>query len=132
MLVRTFAVALCALALVDHLLRRRARESRLAEEARPTRPLAPVAEEPRVDTLLAGIERVLFAGDLAVTFGQRDGAWWPFARAQGLAARALLDAARRRGLTVRAAPSTAPLEMLTLAAPLDDTQRASLQLEEIT
>jgi hypothetical protein len=132
-LMRAFCIASCALALADHLLRRHARGVRLVESARSARTMPlPVDEEPSVDRLLTGVERVLFAGDVAVTFARRDGAWWSFARAQGLHARALIDAARRRGLAVRTVAVSTALETLTLGAPLEDPTREALLLEEVT
>jgi hypothetical protein len=128
---RAFLVGVVALAAIDHLLRRRRRSARLEAAERPAGGVAfrGGPDEPPVESLLVGVERVLFDVDVAVTFGRRDGAWWAFSRARGLAARALLDAARRGRVSVRGVPALATLESVTLGAPLDAAQIAELVLE---
>jgi hypothetical protein len=126
---RSFLVGVAALAAIDHLLRVRARAARL--EAVVRRPVPAATEEtesPMIETLLAGVERVVFDMDVAVTLGRRAGAWRAFARTHGLNARALVDAARRRRLPVQAAPG-ATLEALALGAPLESAQLVTLRLE---
>jgi len=130
-LVRAFFVGTVALAIVDHLVRARARRARL-DDAEPVRARrrAQSAEDalPSVEALLHGVDTILFDGDVAVTFGSREGARWAYARARGLSARALLEAARRRRLVVRAVRSAAPLEALLLGAPVSPTQATELEL----
>jgi hypothetical protein len=126
---RAFLVGAAALAAIDHLLRTRARAARLEAVLRRPGP-APAAEteSPMIETLLAGVERVAFDTDVAVTLGRRAGTWRAFARSHGLNARALVDAARRRRLPVHAAPGTT-LEALALGAPLEPAELAALRLE---
>jgi hypothetical protein len=81
-----------------------------------------------IETLLSGVERLVFDTDVAVTLGRRAGAWRAIARTHGLNARALVDAARRRHLPVQAGPG-ATLEALALGAPLESEQLAALRLE---
>lgn len=125
---RAVFVAVAALAFIDHLLRARARRERL-DEGVPSRPSAPPpSDEPSTESLLEGVERVLFDQGVAVTFGRREGVLWAFARARGLSARALVDGARRRGLAVRAAPA-ARLDPLMLGEPVPADTLVALRLE---
>jgi hypothetical protein len=100
-LARMILLGVAVLALLDHLLRAQARSARLVPEPSP-RAQIPREAEPGVDELLTGAVRVLYDGDRALVIGQVSGTPVALVRVTGLTAHALLDAARRRGLPVRA------------------------------
>jgi hypothetical protein len=109
-LARMILLGVAVLALLDHLLRAQARSARLAPAADPRAPL-PREAEPGIDELLTGAVRVLYDGDRAVVLGQVSGTPVALVRVTGLTAHALLDAARRRGLPVRAGTGLSELAL---------------------
>ena len=115
---RVLLGGIAALAAVDHLLRTRARAARLEVAPRPRAVAARRDDEPAVEELLAGADAVVFDETRAIAVGPRGGVQVILGRAQGLAARALVDAARRRGLSVRPAGVPGLLGELSLGAPL--------------
>jgi len=120
------------LALIDHLLRARARRQRLGLDepslARRNTYAAPVADE-RMDALAQGASLVLFDEERAVALGRRGEALVTVARARGLAAIALREAARRRGLPLRAAAALELFDALVLGEALSSSVRATFHLD---
>lgn len=123
---------LAILALVDHVLRVRARRLRLGLDepiaSRRNTYAAPVVEE-RMEALVQGARLVLFDEERVVALGLRADGLVPLARARGMAGVALREAARRRGLPVRATASLETFDALTLGEPLSAAVLGAYHLE---